>query len=358
MCLNPVSLTRIVAGRRHTQKVPCGKCPECKRSQQNEYVFKCVQAARDLGNVWFITLTYNNDNVPVTFDEDGEIDEETGEFLDELLTLRREDIKLWKKRVKKAYEKKYGERLELNYLICGEYGPQTHRPHYHAMFFGLNKNAAQMLKEDWEKNNGFTYFKYIPNIPVNGVDNVERTSRYCSKYCIKLEELEDENVIKKLVEKPRKMTSKGLGVPSLKKFEGMKRYYLAQDMYDYDPATVHKDLSKSDLRRLIAEIKKRRHLKPIPTYLKKRIYYVTDPITCLSTATELQKMVSLSLQCDIQKDYSRKLVEIADGNNYGENMDAYHLAQKDLEFRLRSQREEASKAIIETNFSYLRRSKQ
>lgn len=357
MCVSPITLTRKVAGRMYSQTVPCGKCVECKRAQQNEYVFKCVESAKQYGNVWFITLTYNNDNVPITFDEDGEIDESTGEFMDEILTLRREDIKLWKKRVKKAYEKKYGKRLDLHYLIAGEYGPKTHRPHYHCMFFGLSKEAAHMLEVDWNKHYGFTYFKYIPSLPVNGVDNVERTSRYCSKYCIKLEELEDENVKSGKVEKPRKMTSKGLGI-NLKQFSNMKRYYLAQDMYDYNPDTLHKDLNKEQVRQIVNEVKKRRKLNPIPAYFRKKIYYNYNPDTYEYTATELQKMVSLALQCDIQKDYSRQLAALATNQHLPEDMDGYYVAQKDLESRLHTQREASKQVIIETNLSYLRRSKQ
>lgn len=357
MCLSPITLTRMVAGRPHTQVVPCGRCVECKKAQQNEFVYKCVESAKQYGNVWFITLTYNNDSVPVTFDEEGEIDEETGEFKDEILTLKREDVKNWKKRVKKAYEKKYGERLELKYLIVGEYGPRTHRPHYHGMFFGLNDKAAKMLQDDWEKKNGFTYFKHIPCLPINGVDHVQRTSRYCAKYCVKLSELEDESVLAGKVEKPRKMTSRGLGV-NLKQFANMKRYYLAQDMYEYCPETAHKDLDKTQLNKIIKEIKKRRRLKPIPSYFRKKIYYTYDENTYTYTATEIQKMVSLSLQVDNQKDYSRELVEIATANNYGENMDGYYEAQKNLEARIHNQREATKASIIETNLEFFKRSKQ
>ena len=158
MCLNPISITREIAGRKYTQVVPCGKCIQCKTKDQGEYVQRCMNAANEDGQVWFVTLTYNNDNVPVNyrledpsklFDCDGEIiedsskssvlvvDKDTGEVCAKTryLSLDREDIKKWKKRVKMTYERKKRKRLELNYIICGEYGPRTHRPHYHGMFF-------------------------------------------------------------------------------------------------------------------------------------------------------------------------------------------------------------------------------
>lgn len=154
------------------------------------------------------------------------------------------------------------------------------------------------------------------------------------------------------------MTSKGLGVPSARRLVAMERYYLAKDLYNYNPETALTDLKGRDLQRLITEIKKRRHEKPIPTYLRKKIYYVTDPITGLSKATELQKMVSLSLQRDIQKDYSRQLVEIADRECFSEDSLGYAKANKYLQHCLQIEREKTAKAYIETDMSYLRKSKQ
>ena len=138
----------------------------------------------------------------------------------------------------------------------------------------------------------------------------------------------------------------------------MKRYYHAKDMYEYSPETVHQDLNKRELNKIIKEIKKRRKQKPIPSYFRKKIYYTYDPDNYTYTATEVQKLVSLSLQNDNQKDYSRKLVEIATANDYGENMDGYYEAQKNLEARLRLERASSKATIIETNMRFFQRSKQ
>ena len=94
MCLSPVSLTREIAGRKYTQVVPCGKCVECLKKEQNEFVVRCEEAARQYGSVWFITLTYNEGSVPVRVDSEGEIDYETGEVLPvSYKSLDREDIR-------------------------------------------------------------------------------------------------------------------------------------------------------------------------------------------------------------------------------------------------------------------------
>ena len=62
--------------------MPCGKCEECVKDQQNEYVIRTVEEQKKRGSVVFITLTYNEGSVP-RFNDDGEIDEETGEILSE-----------------------------------------------------------------------------------------------------------------------------------------------------------------------------------------------------------------------------------------------------------------------------------
>lgn len=364
MCLSPVSITREIAGRKYTQHVPCNKCAECKSREQNEYVQKCVQAAKDLGDVWFITLTHREDNVPLKLDLDGEIEEvnpETGEVLYAPSayhrSLDREDIKRWKKRVKRAYEYKYGKKLELNYIIVGEYGPQTHRPHYHCEFFGLSKEAARMLQEDWEKHHGFTYFKYIPSIPIDGVNQVERVAKYCAKYCIKLQELEDPLVLEGKVQKPRKIPSKNLGLPSARDFISMQRYYLAQDLYEYDPDHASSDLTAKQLTQVINEIKKRRKNGKLSNYLIKKLYYKKDSFGRLR-APQIQKMVSHSLQMDVQKDYSRQLAEVAADYNMAEDIEAYAKVAKIVREREELRQQQVRKSIISYNMDYLRKSKQ
>ena len=370
MCLNPISITREIAGRKYTQVVPCGKCIQCKTKDQGEYAQRCINAANEHGQVWFVTLTYNEDNVPVNFrledpsklfDCDGEIiedsskssvlvvDKDTGEVCAKTryLSLDREDIKKWKKRVKMTYERKYGKRLELNYIICGEYGPRTHRPHYHGMFFGLDKDAARMLEKDWNDHYGFTCFKYIPTFSVDGSNQVEKVAKYCSKYCVKVNELEDESVINQLVQKPRKMTSQGLGVPSAKKMMQLQRYQLCKDLFDYDENKPQDTLTNSQQKLLVNEIKKRRKASKLPRYLIKRLFYYKD-FFGKPRAFEVQKMVSRSLQMDIQKDYSRELIEVAAANNLPETSEGLAKANQILQ----SRQEDRKQELFETLYSY------
>ena len=72
MCLSPISISRTYLGRKVVQWCPCGKCEECIKDKQNEYIIRTIEEAMKIkGDVYFLTLTYNEDNVPTVVDEEG-----------------------------------------------------------------------------------------------------------------------------------------------------------------------------------------------------------------------------------------------------------------------------------------------
>jgi len=77
------------------------------------WAFRCLAEASLHRYNWFATLTYSNERLPPR-----------GE-------LRHRDWQLFAKRVRRTLG-------PFRYLMCGEYGEQTHRPHYHALIFGLD----------------------------------------------------------------------------------------------------------------------------------------------------------------------------------------------------------------------------
>lgn len=74
----------------------------------------------------FITLTYNDDKIP-----EGE-------------TLEYRDYQLFMKSLRKKL------RTPVRFFMCGEYGSQTRRPHYHAILFG---HAFREDRYPWKKSN-------------------------------------------------------------------------------------------------------------------------------------------------------------------------------------------------------------
>lgn len=77
---------------------------------------------------WFLTLTYDEKHVPRA--PGG-------------LSLRFYDIQLFCKRLRKA-------KYKLKYIIVGEYGTTTHRPHYHAILW--TDAPTTVIEAQWKSS--------------------------------------------------------------------------------------------------------------------------------------------------------------------------------------------------------------
>lgn len=91
--------------------VPCGKCHGCRADQSLMWAIRGYHEASLHQQNSFLTLTYNDENLPA----DGKIDKRHLQLF--FKSLRRDGTKI-------------------RYIACGEYGGQTRRPHYHAIIFG------------------------------------------------------------------------------------------------------------------------------------------------------------------------------------------------------------------------------
>lgn len=135
-CVAPVRLTKNLNRLEYPDGllVPCGKCIGCRIAKRKEWVLRMVHELDSHEEACFITLTYDNDNVPVN--------KET-----EFYTLRKKDLQKYFKRLRKRiYPRK------IRYYACGEYGDQTLRPHYHAIIFGLglSKSDQDQIIASWQ----------------------------------------------------------------------------------------------------------------------------------------------------------------------------------------------------------------
>ena len=65
MCTNPLVIRRAYAGKVKTDVVPCGKCHECISKKQNEFAALACLEAKKSSSMWFATLTYSNNRVPI-----------------------------------------------------------------------------------------------------------------------------------------------------------------------------------------------------------------------------------------------------------------------------------------------------
>lgn len=329
MCLIPVTISRRIANHYYLNNVPCNHCLECVKDRQNEYIVRSIEEQRKRGTMCFFTLTYSPSNLPLQ--ENGyDIDEDTGEILDTMSvgTLRRCDVSLWLKSFKQFWHRE-GEDLDFSYMITGEYGPKTNRPHYHGLIFGLSDDKINDLMWRWKEKYGFVCFKKIPSL----MSDVEKVSRYCAKYMIKDEQWK---LVPDGCEKPRIMTSQFYGMPKKERWTGMVKYYLAQDVAGYDPNNpVFED--KKTFYKVVDEIIKRRKYRigngkefKLPNYYKRKIFY--NKVEGSERASQIQRMVTYHVQCNFNKDFKAELHNLATLYNlgtYSEAVDKYNLVHDD-----------------------------
>lgn len=144
-------------------KIKCSRCIGCRIEMRDSWAFRCYAESKLHKDNSFITLTYDDDHVP----------------LHNSLNVR--DWQLFAKRLRK----KAGP---FRFFMCGEYGDNTNRPHYHALLFGLGFDdrvksnsvysqhdlySSELLTEVWGQG-----FATIGEVTVE-------SARYCAAYTTK-----------------------------------------------------------------------------------------------------------------------------------------------------------------------------
>jgi len=105
-------------------KLPCGQCFGCRLERSRQWAIRCVHEAQLHDDNCFITLTYNDHNLPAHGN------------------LIKSDFQLFMKRLRFHYKPK-----KIRYYHCGEYGAELQRPHFHACLFGLDFLDKQLFRE-------------------------------------------------------------------------------------------------------------------------------------------------------------------------------------------------------------------
>ena len=128
-------------------EVPCGKCIGCVMQKSKEWATRCVLESKLYKENYFITLTYNDENIP----KKKVNDMYRGEIYTRM-TLKKEDLQLFIKRLRTTWQRKYNITGEIRYFACGEYGSRTFRPHYHICFFNLKIPDKEPLNRNFENS--------------------------------------------------------------------------------------------------------------------------------------------------------------------------------------------------------------
>lgn len=129
MCLNPHYIKNVNHFNRNVGlnvlnsntyyiAVPCGVCSSCLALKQSYIIQRCQLESID-NDLWFCTLTYNNESLPVTSVNGRKI---------RYAWLK--DLQNWLKMLRK-YDVFKGS---FRYLAVSEFGGKGHRPHWHVIF--------------------------------------------------------------------------------------------------------------------------------------------------------------------------------------------------------------------------------
>lgn len=158
VCFSPINIIDTRPERsKNYNTVPCGRCYACRMNNRIEWTYRLYQELLGSTSAYFITLTYNDENIPEI------VDKNTGEVL---RVLRKSDLQSYIKRLRK--------KGKLRYYAVGEYGEQSKRPHYHMLLFNYNSETpVKDIEEKW------------PHGHVH-IGNVEQASiHYCTKDMMK-----------------------------------------------------------------------------------------------------------------------------------------------------------------------------
>lgn len=112
-------------------KVPCSRCIGCRLERSRQWMVRGVLEQRYWDASSFITLTYRDEKLPLTT------------LLPAGGTLVKSHFQDFAKRLRARLEQK------IKIMWCGEYGSETHRPHFHAIVFG---ESFEQGKIPWRRN--------------------------------------------------------------------------------------------------------------------------------------------------------------------------------------------------------------
>lgn len=157
-------------------KVPCQKCLPCKINKTSEWKLRLLMELKTNSVASFVTLTYNNDNLPSD------------------RSLHKEDLSNFNKAFRQDYS------LPIKFFACGEYGDNPERltffgdnvdselvkrPHYHSIMFGVDNSykTREILYENWHKCDswkffGKTWYKTVGQVTA---DSCSYVAGYCQK---------------------------------------------------------------------------------------------------------------------------------------------------------------------------------
>ena len=191
--------------------IPCRRCVGCRLDYSRDWANRMLLEFQHTKKAVFVTLTYNNDSVPLSG---------SGR-----MTLSKRDCQLFMKRLRKVFSG-----TEIRFFLGGEYGPLHNRPHYHAILFGLSlSDYGELIVRDVNELGQPSFeSSVLDRIWSSGFSTVSdvsfQTFAYCARYVLKKQHLKD------YVKDGKELYTPEFSLMSRK--PGLGAYYITNDFLD------------------------------------------------------------------------------------------------------------------------------
>lgn len=141
----------------------CGQCVGCRVERSRQWAVRCMHEAQMHDSNLFVTLTYDDAHVPPD------------------MSLQYVHFQKFLKRARKAFG-------PFRFYMCGEYGEENFRPHYHACLFGLNLPDLRYWRMSESGSECFRS-QLLENVWTFGSSEIGRvtfeSAAYVARYCLK-----------------------------------------------------------------------------------------------------------------------------------------------------------------------------
>lgn len=218
-CYHPIA--REVKGKAFF--LPCGQCIGCRLEYSRQWAVRCMHEAMMYDDNCMVTLTYDDDHVPVLWNE----------HVAESLTLNTKHLTNFMKYLRKEMGN------GIRFYGCGEYGENFERPHYHICLFNCrftDRTEIEPSKTGFEQYGSEQLDRIWKRGRATILDLTFQTAAYVSRYVTKkiTGKIADEYYAGREPEFSRMSRRPGIGQPFYDRFKN--------DMYNHDVCIVSKEI--------------------------------------------------------------------------------------------------------------------
>lgn len=145
--------------------VPCGQCIGCKLEKSRQWAMRCMHEARLYEDNCFVTLTYDDEHLPLGG------------------TLVKEHHQKFLKRLRARVPNR-----RIRFYMCGEYGELDWRPHYHYLLFNWRPDDLEIHTVN-ELGDRLYTSEFLQEVWPDGFSIVGEctfeSAAYVARYCTK-----------------------------------------------------------------------------------------------------------------------------------------------------------------------------